>query len=393
LALGTLATFLYWLFEVDGSRVMTLGQDLTVLALSVAAIVLSAAGIGKGRKEQPAIAVGAAIMVGFAFVPMVWTSLSSADRPVQSDAAWTIGLVAYSLVLSVVAWRAKWAGYARVGMMASVVGIALFANVAGYDFIATTWQIALALAVCASVLLSAGLSGDAETSRQASWVLAAVIGWYPLTELFFLLLTLPSVRMEDDVARYSAWVLFALVSSAGALRTKWPSLALVGSGSVLLAVIGYWVAISKGDDLAREGQLALTLLATGAIALCAYTVSNKPDERRDYSVLAALLAWGTFAPAVQIALLSTGMAYQASITFSWSVYAGTLLALGFLLDVKHLRIVSLAIFGVTLFKVFLVDLSALEAYIRVFLLIAVGGLLILAGYVYIRLRRDASEVQ
>jgi LPXTG-motif cell wall-anchored protein len=58
------------------------------------------------------------------------------------------------------------------------------------------------------------------------------------------------------------------------------------------------------------------------------------------------------------------------------------------LDVKPLRITSLALFGVTIGKVFLVDLAELEAYIRVFLLIAIGALLILGGYIYLRRRED-----
>ena len=85
------------------------------------------------------------------------------------------------------------------------------------------------------------------------------------------------------------------------------------------------------------------------------------------------------------------MADQAAVTLSWSVYSALVLYLGFAFDFKNLRITSLVMFGVTIAKVFLVDLARLDEVVRVLVLIVLGGLLLLAGYIYVRKRQGAPK--
>jgi len=75
----------------------------------------------------------------------------------------------------------------------------------------------------------------------------------------------------------------------------------------------------------------------------------------------------------------------------WLVYAGCLLALGIVKQSKELRYVSLALVLLTIGKVFLWDMAALEGLFRVGSFFVLGGCLIGIGYLYQRFLREVGE--
>jgi uncharacterized membrane protein len=70
------------------------------------------------------------------------------------------------------------------------------------------------------------------------------------------------------------------------------------------------------------------------------------------------------------------------ISIAWGIYALALTLFGFLKNAKPLRQLGLAIFGITVLKVFFVDLSFLTGWQRIVSFIVLGLLLLGTGFVY-----------
>ncbi len=75
---------------------------------------------------------------------------------------------------------------------------------------------------------------------------------------------------------------------------------------------------------------------------------------------------------------------HAALSCAWSVYAAALLALGFRLRVPALRWIALGMFGLTVAKVMLVDLSRVEQIYRVTSFLVLGVLLFAVSWLYHR---------
>ncbi len=82
-----------------------------------------------------------------------------------------------------------------------------------------------------------------------------------------------------------------------------------------------------------------------------------------------------------------GHRYQgalASLSILWALYASALLAAGLWRRYPPLRYAAIGLFGVTLAKVFLFDLSELEAHYRILAFVSLGLLLVAGSYLYAR---------
>lgn len=83
---------------------------------------------------------------------------------------------------------------------------------------------------------------------------------------------------------------------------------------------------------------------------------------------------------------------QRNVAYSvlWSLYASVMLIWGLAKRISYLRAAGLALFAITVCKVFFVDLAGVRQGIRFFSFIILGLLLIGAGYLYYR-RGDTLE--
>jgi uncharacterized membrane protein len=75
---------------------------------------------------------------------------------------------------------------------------------------------------------------------------------------------------------------------------------------------------------------------------------------------------------------------QLSISGAWLVYSIILMGIGILRRVRRLRIISIALFGVTILKIFIYDLSFLETLYRIFSFVGLGLILLATSYLYQR---------
>jgi uncharacterized membrane protein len=90
------------------------------------------------------------------------------------------------------------------------------------------------------------------------------------------------------------------------------------------------------------------------------------------------------------------LARQLSLSVIWAVYGGAMLVIGIVRRRRLLRIMALLLLGVTIFKVFILDLASLEQIYRTISFIVLGLILLAVSFLYQRLRlliTDAEEVR
>jgi uncharacterized membrane protein len=73
---------------------------------------------------------------------------------------------------------------------------------------------------------------------------------------------------------------------------------------------------------------------------------------------------------------------QLSLSGVWLVYSISLMGIGLWRRVRSLRVIAIVLFGVTILKIFIYDLSFLETLYRIFSFIGLGVVLLLVSYLY-----------
>lgn len=82
---------------------------------------------------------------------------------------------------------------------------------------------------------------------------------------------------------------------------------------------------------------------------------------------------------------------RASLSIAWSLYAGALLVLGIVKKSVAARLLSIGLFAIVIFKVFLYDTSNLSNFYRFVSFISLGVILLIAGYLYNRYKDRIAE--
>jgi len=82
---------------------------------------------------------------------------------------------------------------------------------------------------------------------------------------------------------------------------------------------------------------------------------------------------------------------QLSLSGGWLVYSGGLMIFGLWRRLRTLRIMAIALFGFTILKIFIYDLSFLETVYRFISFIALGIILLTVSYLYQRYRAIITE--
>jgi uncharacterized membrane protein len=73
---------------------------------------------------------------------------------------------------------------------------------------------------------------------------------------------------------------------------------------------------------------------------------------------------------------------QLSLSGIWLLYSISLMGTGIWRRVRSLRVISIALFGITILKIFIYDLSFLETLYRIFSFIGLGVILLMVSYLY-----------
>jgi uncharacterized membrane protein len=85
-------------------------------------------------------------------------------------------------------------------------------------------------------------------------------------------------------------------------------------------------------------------------------------------------------------------AEQLSLSLIWAVYGGGMLVFGIARRSKLLRVMALALLGITIFKVFLLDLASLDRVYRIISFIVLGAILLAVSFLYQRYRHRSGDL-
>jgi uncharacterized membrane protein len=185
------------------------------------------------------------------------------------------------------------------------------------------------------------------------------------------------------------------------------------AGAALLSVsAGRWLALSVLQPVPANFRLFAnepTAVGVWIIALC-YSLAWLHRARRapehSYGRTIAILLVGASVATV-ILLTAQNQSYwyiqgasnpdatfagRLVLSLTWALYAGALVAIGVRLGYRPIRYVAMVLFGITVVKVFVADLSGLEGIYRVLGLLAVGTILLLASFLYQRRKRTDGTV-
>lgn len=263
-------------------------------------------------------------------------------------------------------------------------------------------------------------------------------------------LLLLQVRREEDDIFYSVPVslavrilriLFIVLLYASISLELWfqfstrsPMFTLLVMGGFNYLYLGILLRLAKKEDVAVQGLLMIL----SGIAAVTYLAAYNPDIidiRMKLSLGAFLLhyiliglllfmmvelykmlkqphfekakdAFNWFAAALALYLLSAeldhitvliqlpataeetlGQTHRTGYAILWGVYAFALMFLGLRNKSKHLRIIAITVFGITLFKLFIFDLAGLGEGGKIAAFISLGILLLIISFMYQRLKK------
>ncbi|MDX1610825.1 MAG: DUF2339 domain-containing protein, partial [Candidatus Thermoplasmatota archaeon] len=231
------------------------------------------------------------------------------------------------------------------------------------------WEgmVTLGIAVLATGL---ALLPMAPRASRAGWAVAAAITWLAWPPIEFV-----------DTARTVAWTGILLAGALTAYRLRHPTLTwgtLAGAG---LLSFQLWFdetpALQDGEINVWLGA-AVFLAATTALALA--WRSEVRGEPRDPLKGRIFLALAVAAPMAFVVGAVDGFA----ISIGWAAVGFLLVTVGFLADLRDVRLASFGVFGLVLARVFLVDMGQLDLGLRIVTFLVVGALLLAASFLYAR---------
>jgi len=160
------------------------------------------------------------------------------------------------------------------------------------------------------------------------------------------------------------------------------------SAHILFGIVVLWLINimqltlgSSSTALSLDGFTQLAFIAAGGLLLPLWL--EKSDIRLVYKVLCHMLflAWIFLA----VSTLENG---QAWVTVSWGAYGVSLLVLGFIQYGRRIRLAGMTTIFLVVGKLFLVDLSQLQAIWRILLFMGFGAIFLFLGYYWQQKSRE-----
>lgn len=355
---------------LGGLRRARISHELGVLSLALGVLLADVA--------YGLVADGAALAIGWTAAATGFAAVLRHVRRDGSDEAIAgIGLgshVALALVttltvddpLQVLAGQGTLSAACAASVAALAAGCIVSARLA--EERSPEWRVALDAVGLGAVALLTALALDGQVLVLA-WV-AEVIA-----------LTAVARRRQDPVAGLGA-LAFLVLAAIHALAFEAPPLSLVTGLADPVAAIVALGAVAAAALLAGEGAGGLhgsvaAGLRTGAAVILLYLASG---------LIVTPFESGS---AVDSALLSAHQQGQMVLSVFWALVGVGTLVVGLRRDLRALRLAALTLLGVAVAKVFLFDLATLTSLYRVVSFVGLGMLLLVAAYVWQRLRPRA----
>ncbi|MCE9575623.1 MAG: DUF2339 domain-containing protein [Deltaproteobacteria bacterium] len=201
-----------------------------------------------------------------------------------------------------------------------------------------------------------------------------------------------------------AWWLVASAALVAWARRGDPDVSLAALAGTAICALGALVVASHPvhGALVVNPRFAVLVAACAVIfafGRVAVRVTDRAHSRELFAMVARIAPWAaggllvlfTSREVFEQALGAGADAAHArwiahaALSCTWSLFAAAALIGGFAYRVRHLRLVALAMFGITAAKVVLVDLAQVQQVYRVTSLLVLGLLLLGASWLYHRL--------
>jgi uncharacterized membrane protein len=150
-------------------------------------------------------------------------------------------------------------------------------------------------------------------------------------------------------------------------------------GAILLVLAGLFIhqwMITPHRKSAQWISTALNIIQIGMVILVLVLLTGETIDYFERQI--------TLTHADHDALWRLNNLRQLSLSAVWLLYSVALMALGFWRSLSNIRIIAFVLFGFTILKIFIYDLSYLETLYRIFSFIGLGLILIAVSYAYQR---------
>ena len=216
---------------------------------------------------------------------------------------------------------------------------------------------------------------------------------YLALSIGFLLIMFPV--QFDGVTVVLLWAASGLVLLLTGLRIQHVALRIIGGILFLFSLARFFLYdfFRFDSDVPFVTPRSLTFLTlvifTGIIS---YLYRSPPTRVETYNarivaLFALFLTWGYISyEAFMLFHHASDLAALLSLTLVWALYAMVLITVGFVKDAQWLRLASLLVFGITILKLFLLDVWLLGLAFRILAFIGLGILLLITSFMYSRFK-------
>lgn len=216
------------------------------------------------------------------------------------------------------------------------------------------------------------------------------------------------------IFNYSAFFIFVVAL----INRRWTKNKLLDYGLVAFSSLAIFSFITSGlNDLGDlrlsylsqtdaqyylrdSGHFLIRYICIAFLALLLWI--NYTFTRRDHFQVSIRKAEHVFYHVVILSLLSTeltgglAMAHivnsnKLALSLLWGAYALGLIIYGLARDLKHIRILAIAVFGITLMKLFFYDLADMGTIAKTMVMIILGVLLLVASFLYNKFRKPHEQ--
>jgi uncharacterized membrane protein len=230
--------------------------------------------------------------------------------------------------------------------------------------------------------------------------------------------TTDPLENSKQFALSAIWIVYAAVALGLGIARKskmlrWGALSLLTAATMKVLVVDLSYYDAAWHTLVFNqtfGAFALLILAMSA-GIRFYSRAETVDEQERASIIPLMVAaanllaiialsaeaYGYYAKSIETSgtsptdLRNLRLAQQLSLSVIWTVYGGAMLVAGIVRRNRMLRMMALGLLGITIIKVFLLDLSSLERIYRIVSFIVLGAILLAVSFLYQRYRQRMAE--
>ncbi len=350
-------------------------------------------------------------VVGFVYVLAALVKSTAFDWEHLGDRAATASLLVVAAALLASGFESRWGNPADArpveivalgtGAAAALAAIVALGRLLGYD------SRALGVAALAVAVVVVAVGATPYLRRRAGggepWLRVLANG-YGAIGLVVLLFGESQIVLRGDAGTIALWA-----ATAAALALVWRPLAedrvwmaglavsgVTAAGSLALVTVPSRLVDATAHPATDLWALAVVVGAAWVVGL------TTPPVAREYAqfvlaVAAALTLYGLSLGVLEIAEWVSGASVKTdfqrghtALSALWGIGALSLYVVGLARDRRELRVVGLTLLGLALAKLFLYDLSSLSSITRALSFLAVGSILLAAGFFAERIVRPGA---